>query len=64
MVQKLREGEPSIEVGPGSRQQLQIGVWMMDPGEDAIVGERIRSILASTRYIKQDLTTDNRDEHR
>ena len=48
MVQLLREGEPSIEVGPGSRQNLQIGVWMMDPGEDAIVGERIRSILAST----------------
>ncbi len=48
MVQMLRDGEPSIEVGPGSRQQLQIGVWMMEPGEDAIVGERIRSILAST----------------
>jgi len=48
MVQMLREGEPSIEVTPGSRQQLQIGVWMMEPGEDAIVGERIRSILAST----------------
>jgi len=48
MVQKLRDGEPSIEVGPGSSRQLQIGVWMMDPGEDAIVGERIRSILAAT----------------
>jgi L-seryl-tRNA(Ser) seleniumtransferase len=48
MVQQLREGRPSIEVGPGSRQQLQIGVWMMEPGEDAIVGERIRSILART----------------
>jgi L-seryl-tRNA(Ser) seleniumtransferase len=48
MVQKLREGQPSIEVGPGSREHLQIGVWMMDPGEDAIVGDRIRSILAST----------------
>jgi D-glucosaminate-6-phosphate ammonia-lyase len=48
MVQKLREGEPSIEVGPGSRQNLQIGVWMMDPGQDAIVGERIRAILAAT----------------
>jgi uncharacterized pyridoxal phosphate-dependent enzyme len=48
MVQKLREGRPSIEVGPGSGRQLQIGVWMMEPGEDAIVGERIRSILAAT----------------
>jgi D-glucosaminate-6-phosphate ammonia-lyase len=50
MVKKLRDGKPSIEVTPGSgsRQQLVIGVWMMEPGEDAIVGERIRSILAAT----------------
>jgi len=48
MVQKLREGKPSIEVTPGSRQQFVIGVWMMEPGEDAIVGDRIRSILAAT----------------
>jgi uncharacterized pyridoxal phosphate-dependent enzyme len=48
MVRKLREGKPSIEVTPGSRQQLVIGVWMMEPGEDAIVAERIRLILAAT----------------
>jgi D-glucosaminate-6-phosphate ammonia-lyase len=48
MVQLLREGKPSIEVSPGSRQQLQIGVWMMEPGEDSIVGERIRAILVTT----------------
>jgi D-glucosaminate-6-phosphate ammonia-lyase len=48
MVKKLRDGKPSIEVTPGSNRQLVIGVWMMDPGEDAIVGERIRSILAGT----------------
>jgi uncharacterized pyridoxal phosphate-dependent enzyme len=48
MVQKLREGSPSIEVTPGSRQQLTIGVWMMEPGDDAVVGERLRAILAGT----------------
>lgn len=48
MVQKLREGKPSIEVSPGSGRRLSIGVWMMEPGEDAIVAERIRAILAST----------------
>jgi L-seryl-tRNA(Ser) seleniumtransferase len=48
MVQELRNGTPSIEVGPGSRQQLQIGVWMMEPGDDAIVAERIRALLART----------------
>jgi L-seryl-tRNA(Ser) seleniumtransferase len=48
MVQKLRDGEPSIEVSPGSRRELGIGVWMMEPGEDAVVAERIRAILAAT----------------
>jgi L-seryl-tRNA(Ser) seleniumtransferase len=48
MVQKLREGKPSIEVSPGSNRQFVIGVWMMEPGEDAIVGERLRAILAKT----------------
>jgi L-seryl-tRNA(Ser) seleniumtransferase len=48
MVQKLREGKPSIEVGPGSNRQFVVGVWMLEPGEDAIVGERIREVLAST----------------
>jgi D-glucosaminate-6-phosphate ammonia-lyase len=48
MVKKLREGKPSIEVTPGSSRQFVIGVWMMDPGEDTIVGERIRSILAGS----------------
>jgi uncharacterized pyridoxal phosphate-dependent enzyme len=48
MVQKLREGKPSIEVSPNSGRQFVIGVWMMEPGEDAIVGERLRAILANT----------------
>jgi D-glucosaminate-6-phosphate ammonia-lyase len=47
MVRKLREGKPSIELPPGgARTQLVIGVWMMQPGDDAIVGRRIREILA------------------
>jgi L-seryl-tRNA(Ser) seleniumtransferase len=48
MARKLREGKPSIEVNPGSGRQLVIGVWMMEPGQDAIVAERIRAILAAT----------------
>ena len=47
VVERLREGEPSIEVVPGSRDQLVVGVWMMEPGEDRIVGRRIREILRS-----------------
>jgi L-seryl-tRNA(Ser) seleniumtransferase len=49
MVRQLREGKPSIEVNPGSGRQLVIGVWMMEPGDDALVGERIREILANTK---------------
>ena len=48
MADKLRDGEPSIEVVPGSRRQLVVGVWMMQPGDDSIVGQRIRQILART----------------
>jgi L-seryl-tRNA(Ser) seleniumtransferase len=50
MVKKLREGKPSIEVSPGGggRSQLVVGVWMMEPGEDEIVGRRIREILAGS----------------
>jgi L-seryl-tRNA(Ser) seleniumtransferase len=48
VAKKLREGKPSIEVNPGTGRQLVIGVWMMEPGEDAIVAERIREILAKT----------------
>ena len=47
VVKKLREGEPSIEVVPGSREALQIGVWMLQPGEAEIVARRVREILKS-----------------
>ena len=40
---KLREGTPSIGVRPGD--ELLIGVWMMKPGEDAIVARRLREVL-------------------
>jgi L-seryl-tRNA(Ser) seleniumtransferase len=48
MADKLREGEPSIEVVPGSRRDLVVGVWMMEPGDEVIVGRRIKEILAGT----------------
>jgi L-seryl-tRNA(Ser) seleniumtransferase len=54
----LREGKPSIELNPNSGQPanqgipsnantLVVGVWMLQPGEDAIVGRRIREVLTS-----------------
>ena len=45
VARQLREGEPSIEVVPGGRDQLVVGVWMMQPGEAQIVARRIRQIL-------------------
>lgn len=44
-AKELREGSPSIEVGPDSSTALHIGVWMMEPGQDQIVGRRVREIL-------------------
>jgi L-seryl-tRNA(Ser) seleniumtransferase len=52
----LREGKPSIELNPNSGQPpnqgipsdantLVVGVWMLQPGEDVIVGRRIREAL-------------------
>jgi D-glucosaminate-6-phosphate ammonia-lyase len=50
VVSKLRDGDPSIEFGPGagSGRSLNIGVWMMEPGEDAIVADRLRAALGLT----------------
>jgi len=45
VAQKLREGEPGIEVRPGAREALEIGVWMLEPGEDEIVARRLREVL-------------------
>jgi L-seryl-tRNA(Ser) seleniumtransferase len=44
-VKELRDGNPSIEVRPGSRDELVIAVWMMQPGEDRIVGQRLAQVL-------------------
>jgi D-glucosaminate-6-phosphate ammonia-lyase len=40
---QLRDGTPSIGVRPGD--ELLIGVWMMQPGEDAIVARRLKDVL-------------------
>ena len=56
VVEALRIGKPSIELNPNTGQKpnqgipadpntLVVGVWMLQPGEDAIVGQRIRTVL-------------------
>jgi L-seryl-tRNA(Ser) seleniumtransferase len=56
IVEALRTVKPSIELNPNTGQKpnqgipadantLVVGVWMLQPGEDAIVGQRIRAVL-------------------
>jgi L-seryl-tRNA(Ser) seleniumtransferase len=45
VVQKLRDGNPSIELRPGAAQGIEVAVWMLQPGEAQIVARRIREIL-------------------
>jgi len=56
IVTALRAGEPSIELNPNTghgpnqgipsdANTLVVGVWMLQPGEDAIVAHRIREAL-------------------
>ncbi len=40
---RMREGTPSIGVRPGD--ELLIGVWMMQPGEDVVVARRLKAVL-------------------
>ena len=54
---RLKQGHPPIEVGghhwmqpnrqsPDHMQGLTVSVWMLRPGEDRIVAERLKSLLA------------------
>jgi L-seryl-tRNA(Ser) seleniumtransferase len=56
VVARLRADQPSIELNPNTGKPpnqgipsnantLVVGVWMLQPGEDAIVGRRIREAL-------------------
>lgn len=45
VVRRLREGEPRIEVRPVIADALEVSVWMLEPGEERVVGERLRDIL-------------------
>jgi L-seryl-tRNA(Ser) seleniumtransferase len=57
VAKELRHGTPSIELNPatGSTEgsagmptdanKIVVGVWMLEPGEDSIVGLRLRDVL-------------------
>jgi L-seryl-tRNA(Ser) seleniumtransferase len=57
VMQKMREGKPRIELNPGTggppasaglpggENTIIVGVWMLQPGEELIVGRRLREVL-------------------
>ena len=45
VAEQLRNGDPSIEVTPGGRDELVMNFWMLQPGEAQIVAKRVREIL-------------------
>jgi L-seryl-tRNA(Ser) seleniumtransferase len=57
VMDKMREGTPRIELNPatggGSASKglgsgastIVVGVWMLEPGEDLVVGRRLREVL-------------------
>jgi uncharacterized pyridoxal phosphate-dependent enzyme len=57
VMQKMRQGTPRIELNPstggppasaglpGGSNTIVVGVWMMQPDEDLIVGKRLREVL-------------------
>jgi L-seryl-tRNA(Ser) seleniumtransferase len=57
VMTELRRGSPSIELNPATGRVRQgglpsdentivVGVWMLQPGEDAIVARRLREVLS------------------
>ena len=57
VMAELRHGTPSIELNPVTGRVRQgglpsdentvvVGVWMLEPGEDAIVGRRLHEVLS------------------
>jgi uncharacterized pyridoxal phosphate-dependent enzyme len=57
VMQKMRAGKPRIELNPstggapasaglpGGPNTIVVGVWMLQPGEDLMVAERLREVL-------------------
>ena len=62
VMEKMREGKPRIELNPGTggapasaglaggENTIIVGVWMLQPGEDLIVGRRLREVLQNAAH--------------
>lgn len=59
VMQKMRQGNPRVELNPatggspasaglpGGPNTIVVGVWMLQPGEDLVVAQRLREVLQS-----------------
>ena len=45
-VARLLEGDPPVAVSRAGEGQLRISMWMLRPGQDAVVAERVRALFA------------------
>jgi L-seryl-tRNA(Ser) seleniumtransferase len=45
VAKRLREGSPRIEVRPIIGEALEVSAWMLEPGQERVVGERLRDVL-------------------
>ena len=58
VMQELRNGSPAIELNPSTGQRsgasagiktdentIVVGVWMLQPGEEVVVGKRLKEVL-------------------
>ena len=43
--QRMSAGEPNIELRPGAEEDITVGVWMMQDGDDKTVARRLREEL-------------------
>jgi len=46
LQERMRNGEPSIEVGDVQERQIAVTVWMLKPGQEKIVATRLREELS------------------
>lgn len=47
LQQRLREGNPSIEVGGSEETSLTVTAWMLKPGQEKVVAKRLREELSA-----------------
>ncbi len=47
LQERLRKGSPSIEVGGGGENKINVTVWVMKPGQDKIVAKRLKEELSN-----------------